>query len=96
MNFTGIAIGLGSFLLIGGLHPLVIRAEYAFGKKIWPLFLVTGLVACGASLFIWHPILSPLLAVLGFALFWSIRELFEQERRVRKGWFPENPARRGE
>ncbi|WP_374760603.1 DUF4491 family protein [Clostridium sporogenes] len=34
--------------------------------------------------------ISVLLAVLGFSLFWSIGELRQQEERVKKGWFPKN------
>jgi len=25
---------------------------------------------------------------------WSIHELFEQEKRVERGWFPKNPNRK--
>ncbi|MBP5571706.1 MAG: DUF4491 family protein [Bacteroidales bacterium] len=28
-----------------------------------------------------------------FSCFWGILEMFQQERRVVKGWFPENPKR---
>ena len=33
---------------------------------------------------------------LGFAFssFWSILELFQQEKRVERGWFPKNPKRK--
>ena len=93
MNITGIVIGLASFVIIGVFHPIVIKSEFYIGKGIWPAFLVAGIVACVASLFIWNGIVSPLLAVLGFTLFWSIKELFEQEERVKKGWFPANPKR---
>ena len=31
--------------------------------------------------------------VLIAAFLWSIRELFEQEERVKKGWWPENRAK---
>ena len=31
--------------------------------------------------------------VLIAAFLWSIRELFEQEESVKKGWWPENPAK---
>jgi len=34
------------------------------------------------------------LAVLGFSLLWSIKELSEQKDRVEKGWFPKNPKRK--
>jgi hypothetical protein len=91
MNLTGILIGAASFLIIGILHPVVIQAEYHFGKGIWPLFLVSGLGCILASLFLQTVIPAVLLAVLGFSLLWSIRELYEQEERVQKGWFPANP-----
>ena len=94
MNLTGILIGAASFLIIGILHPVVIQAEFHFGKGVWPLFLVSGLVCILASLFLQAVIPAVLLAVLGFSLLWSIRELYEQEERVQKGWFPANPNRK--
>ena len=33
MNYSGIYIGLGSFLFIGLLHPVVIKCEYYLGTK---------------------------------------------------------------
>ncbi len=94
MYFDGIAIGFGTFLLIGLLHPVVIKTEYHVGTKAWPLFLVSGLVCLCLAVFSSLPVLSALLAVLGFSLLWSIRELFEQEQRVGRGWFPRNPNKR--
>ncbi len=93
MNFTGIIIGVASFFIIGILHPVVTQAEYHFGKGIWPVFLVAGCACILASLFIRSILPGVLLAVLGFSLLWSIRELYEQEERVRKGWFPANPKK---
>lgn len=90
---TGIFIGLATFLIIGLLHPVVINAEYYIGKHIWPAFLVLGVLCIVGSLFIKEVISSSLCAVLGFSLLWSIRELFEQEERVKKGWFPTNPRK---
>lgn len=95
MNIWGILIGLAAFLLIGIFHPIVIKCEYHFGAKIWPLFLVAGVLCCTASLLVSNTFLSSLLAVLGFTCLWSIHELKEQENRVRKGWFPANPRRKG-
>ena len=89
----GIVIGGGTFLIIGILHPVVIKAEYRWGKRVWPVFLLAGLSAIAGSLFTANIMASALLAVLGFSLLWSIRELFEQEQRVKKGWYPENPIR---
>jgi len=88
ISFTGIFIGLGAFLIIGMLHPVVIKGEYHFGTKIWPLFLLGGIVSIIFSISIHHILVSSLLGVLGFSLFWSILELFEQKKRVEKGWFP--------
>jgi len=80
--FDGIIIGLGSFLLIGLLHPVVIKAEYYFGKHIWPLFLLFGVSFSLLSMLAQNHIASALSAVFGFSLLWSIKELFEQEKRV--------------
>ena len=91
MFFDGVIIGVGAFLIIGVLHPVVIKTEYYIGVKAWPLFLIGGLLFICLSLFTPRTILSSLLAVLGFSLLWSIHELFEQEQRVEKGWFPRNP-----
>ena len=92
MHWSGLVIGAMAFLIIGIFHPIVIKCEYYFSAKIWPLFLLGGL-ACGAALFVSQIILSATLAILGFTMLWSIRELQEQTERVRKGWFPQNPHR---
>ncbi len=44
MNYNGILIGIGTFLIIGLLHPVVIKAEYYFSSRIWPLFLIGGIL----------------------------------------------------
>ena len=93
MNLTGVIIGVISFVTIGVFHPIVIKGEYYFSAKIWPIFLVAGIVFCAVSVFIDNTIGSATLAVVGFSCLWSIGELKEQEERVRKGWFPENPKR---
>lgn len=93
LNLTGVLVGLGSFLIIGVLHPVVIKVEYYWGKEAWPAFLAGGILCCTASVLVSNAALSSLLAVLGFSLFWSIRELYEQEQRVQKGWHPRNEKR---
>ena len=90
----GIIIGFGTFLLIGLFHPIVVKAEYYFSKKIYPLFIVAGVILLILSYFIKNNIASALLGVAGFSSFWSIIEIFEQEERVAKGWFPKNPKRK--
>lgn len=93
MFFAGLIIGAISFLIIGIFHPIVIKCEYYFTDKIWPIFLIGGLIFCGISLLVHQFILSAALAVTGFTMLWSIGELKEQTERVKKGWFPENPRR---
>ena len=93
MQWFGLIIGTGTFVIIGAFHPVVIKAEYHFGKKCWPLFLICGVVCVFGSLFVGPVWASALLAVLGFTFLWSIKELFEQEKRVNKVWFPANPKR---
>ena len=93
LNGSGILIGLTAFIVIGVLHPVVIRCEYYFSDRVWPVFLAGGLAFCTASLFVERPLLSSVLGVVGFSLLWSIRELKQQTRRVEKGWFPRNPKR---
>lgn len=93
MNFTGIIIGIATFLIIGIFHPLVIKGEYYFGVKCWWAFFVAGVAALSASLFIGNVIWSTLLAIVSASSFWSIRELFQQRERVRKGWFPKRNKR---
>lgn len=93
MNFEGLIIGICTFLIIGLFHPIVIKAEYYFGVKVWWVFLLLGLVGVAGSLVVANTLLSTLLGVFAFSSFWSIKELFEQRERVRKGWFPKNPKR---
>ena len=49
-------------------------------------------IILGASLFT-SGVLSAITGVFVFSCFWSILELFQQEKRVKKGWFPENPKK---
>ena len=92
MNFTGIIVGLATFLIIGLFHPIVIKAEYYLGTKCWWMFLVVGIVFCVLSIVVENLIASTILGVTAFSSFWTIGELFEQKQRVKKGWFPEGPG----
>lgn len=92
-HLLGLAIGLCTFLIIGLFHPLVIKGHYHFGTSCWRWFLVAGIICLGASLLVADVFWSSILGVVAFSSFWSIGEVFEQKKRVAKGWFPENPAR---
>ncbi len=94
MNFTGLIIGISTFLIIGLFHPIVIKAEYYLGTKCWWMFALAGIIFIVLSILIENIILSTILGVFGFSSFWSILELFEQKKRVEKGWFPKNPKRK--
>lgn len=93
-DFTGLAIGAGTFIVIGIFHPIVIKAEYYLGTRCWWAFLLAGVLLIVASILIDNVLISSLLSVTGFSCFWSILELFQQQERVHKGWFPRNPKRR--
>lgn len=90
MHVTGIIIGACTFLIIGLFHPIVIKSEYYFGVKCWWAYLIVGLICLASTLFVEDVIISSLLGVLSFTLFWSIKEIFEQRERVKKGWYPKN------
>ena len=84
----GLLVGLLTFLIIGLFHPLVIKGEYYFGVKCWWVFLLAGLVCVVLSVLAENQTVSSLLGVVAFSCFWSIKEVFDQRKRVEKGWFP--------
>lgn len=88
MNFEGIIVGLATFLIIGIFHPIVIKAEYHFGTRCWWAFLLAGCGFAALSLFLDDLVWSTIAGVTAFSCFWSILELFQQKKRVEKGWFP--------
>lgn len=88
MNISGLVIAIISFLIIGLFHPIVIKAHYYCGTRCWWVFLVFGLISIVASLLVANQFLSTVLGVIACSFLWSILELFEQEKRVQKGWFP--------
>ena len=92
-HLLGLLIGVCTFLIIGVFHPIVIKSEYYFGTKCWWWFLVMGLAGIILSIYVDNLLVSALLGVAAFSSLWSILEIFEQQDRVRKGWFPRNPKR---
>lgn len=93
-HIGGLLIGICTFLIIGIFHPIVIKAHYYWGTRCWWVFLLLGIAGVVASLLVADIFWSALLGVFSFSSFWTIKELFEQRERVRKGWFPENPKRK--
>lgn len=94
LNISGVIIGVATFLIIGIFHPLVIKAEYYIGVKSWWLFLVVGILFAVASLLVKDLVASIILGVVAFSSFWGIGEVFEQRKRVERGWFPSNPKKK--
>jgi len=93
MNYSGILIGACVFLSIGICHPAVIKMEYKWGKNSWWIWLVAGLALSVVSLLIDNNTVSIIIGGFAFCCLWGIHEMFLQERRVLRGWFPENPER---
>lgn len=88
-RFYGILMGLLSFASIGIWHPIVIKGEYYLGKKVCaPIFAIVGVICVGLSLVLENRIISVGFAVFGFSALWGVKEVFDQEKRVQKGWFP--------
>jgi len=93
LNIEGVGVGLAAFLIIGVFHPIVIKAEYRFGKQVWPFFFIAGVIFILISMTFEGKFISVILGVTGFALFWSTLELFKQHQRVLKGQARKNPQR---
>ena len=94
--FSGVAIAICTFLVIGLFHPLVIKVEYQTGTRYWWVFLLLGLASIIGAFFVADVFISAIIGVIGASLLWSIGELFSQKKRVEKGWFPMNPKRKHE
>lgn len=93
LNFWGLFWGVIAFLSIGLSHPLVIKTEYYFGKKIWWIYLTSGVILSSISLFAENINTSIILGTLGFSFFWSTLEMFKQHQRVISGRAKKNPNR---
>jgi hypothetical protein len=88
-HLTGVLVGLVTFLIIGLFHPLVIKGEYYFGVKCWWVFAFMGVGGIVASVYFYdNTFVSVSCGVFAFSSFWGVSELFEQRKRVEKGWFP--------
>ena len=95
-HLGGVVIGISTFLIIGLFHPIVIKAEYYWGTRCWWIFLLRGILTLAGSVWVDDLLISSLLGVFSFSSFWTIKEVFDQRKRVLKGWFPMNPKRKHE
>ena len=94
LNFIGLICAVATFFIIGLFHPIVIKGEYYFGTRCWWVFCLLGVAFLALSLFVGNQVISTILGVIGCSCLWSILELFEQKKRVERGWFPKNPKRK--
>lgn len=93
MHYQGIIWGILTLVLIGLWHPVVIKGEYYLGSRICAvLFALIGIGCLGASLYVSERT-SIFLGFFGCTALWAILEVYQQEKRVAKGWFPRNPKR---
>lgn len=90
-HIEGLVVGLATFLIIGIFHPIVVKCHYYFGVGCRWWFVVLGVAMCVLSVYVDNTICSILAGVVAFSSFWTVKEIAEQEERVRKGWFPANP-----
>jgi hypothetical protein len=91
MQFAGLATGILTFLLIGVLHVAVVKIEFHYGARAWPIFALIGAGMALGSLFTSNVLLSVILGISGFMFAWSAPELIKQKERVEKGWYPRKP-----
>ena len=60
------------------------------------LVIVLGILGIIGALLVSNILASSLLGVFAFSSLWTIKEVFDQRKRVLKGWFPMNPKRKHE
>ena len=92
LNYDAVIFGLLSLPIMGAYYPVVIKGEYYFSRRIWPLFLLLGLAALAWSTRL-EGLSCWLTAFFGVTNLWAIVEIREQTERVRQGRYPKNPKR---
>lgn len=91
-HILGVAIGAATFLIIGLFHPLVIKGHYYFGTACRWWFLAAGIIFMILAVAVSDVLWSSLLGVVSFSSLWSIKEVVEQEQRVKKDGFRPIPS----
>ena len=95
MYFHNLFVAAATFAIIGIFHPIVIKTEYYIGTRAWPAFAAAGCIFLVASV-LTGGTAGILFAVTGCSWFWGIKELFDQKKRVDKGWFPRREDKNAE
>lgn len=94
INLIGLTAALAAFLGIW-LGHVAVRAIERKATKLWPPILIA--ITLGLALEIWslltdHRLLTIALGILGITTLWDALEFLRQEKRVKKGRAPANPA----
>ncbi len=94
INLTGLIAALSAFLGIWLGHVTVRKVE-RLAPELWPpiiaaLALGVGLEAISLSTA--QPLLSAATGILGITFLWDALEFTRQEKRIKKGHAPANPA----
>ncbi|MFA5867778.1 MAG: DUF4491 family protein [Actinomycetota bacterium] len=85
MNFIGIVIAIFALVAIGLGHVWVPAVYKSLGLRSWILALIAGLALAGASLLFSNVFISSTLAVFAASFLWGIKELFEMDKKKRRG-----------
>jgi hypothetical protein len=94
MNIIGVIAALAAFFSVWFGHVAVRKIEF-ISEKIWipiVIFVTSGLIVEFLSLSTSHQSQSAILGILGITLLFDGFELTRQQKRVRKGHAPANPA----
>lgn len=94
LNFTGLIAALSAFIGIW-LGHVSVRIIERNVKNLWRPILIAiilGLTLELWSLFTDHWLLTTALGILGLTILWDALEFVRQEKRVKKGHAPANPA----
>jgi hypothetical protein len=94
MNFIGVVAALTAFLSVWFGHVAVRRIEFV-SPTIWipsTVFAILGLAAEIFSLSTVNRPLSTVFGILGITLLFDAFELIRQQKRIKKGHAPANPA----
>lgn len=93
LQWGGAVLAVITVLTISLGHVFVRRANYHYGTKPGPFVLVFGVMFLAISLLVSDQLLSAVFGIIGVTTVWDGIEFYRQEKRIRRGHAPENPAR---
>jgi hypothetical protein len=82
MQLIGIYFGLYVLVTIGLYHILIVKLEARWGSRPWVAFLLLGLAFVYLSAAVHSSAWSMFWGYNAFINLWSIKEMFDQTRRM--------------